>query len=110
MTIRHAALALLGFALAVSVPAAASDMEIAIVRVVRPVSTSPAALRQLKRRIADAALEVCGASTFSASGVKDATVRSACWRKSYADAIAQMGSSARADGIAIPRPRLKEQP
>src|SRR5882724_7152175 len=48
------------------------------VRYERRELTSPAAARSLLRRIGDAALESCGASSFSLSEVKSATVVSRC--------------------------------
>jgi UrcA family protein len=103
LTVRRATIALLGWVLAVPVQAAPTDTdaETVIVRVARPVSHSPAAMRRLDRRLAAAALDACGASAFSAPGVQDAVLRSACWRQSYADAIAQVGGSNHGRALAI---------
>ena len=54
--------------------------------------TSPAAARSLLRRIRDAALESCGASSFSLSEVKTATVASRCWMDAVDDAVRRIGS------------------
>ena len=62
------------------------------VRYERRKLTSPAAARSLLRRIGDAALESCGASSFSLSEVKTATVVSRCWRDAVDDAVRRIGS------------------
>jgi UrcA family protein len=49
--------------------------------------TSPTAARNLLRRIGDAALESCGASSFSLAEFKTATKRSRCWRDAVDDAV-----------------------
>ena len=54
--------------------------------------TSPAAARSLLRRIGDAALESCGASSFSLAELKTATVVSRCWRDAVDDAVRRIGS------------------
>ena len=48
---------------------------------------SPATARRLLRRIGDAALESCGASSFSLAEFKTATVVSRCWRDAVEDAV-----------------------
>jgi UrcA family protein len=48
---------------------------------------SPAAARRLLRRIGDAALESCGASSFSLAEFKIATAMSQCWRDAVDDAV-----------------------
>jgi UrcA family protein len=62
------------------------------VRYERRELTSPAAARGLLRRIGDAALESCGASAFSLSEVRTATVVSRCWRDAVDDAVRRIGS------------------
>jgi UrcA family protein len=62
------------------------------VRYERRELTSPAAARSLLRRIGDAALESCGASSFSLSEVRTATVVSRCWRDAVDDAVRRIGS------------------
>jgi UrcA family protein len=57
------------------------------VRYERRELTSPAAARRLLRRIGDAALESCGASSFSLPEFKTATVVSRCWRDAVDDAV-----------------------
>src|SRR3984957_1030108 len=57
------------------------------VRYERRELTSPAAARRLLRRIGDAALESCGASSFSLAEFKTATVMSRCWRDAVDDAV-----------------------
>jgi UrcA family protein len=54
--------------------------------------TSPTAMRGLFKRIGDAALEACGASSFSLAEVKTAAKRSACWRDAVDDAVGRVGS------------------
>jgi UrcA family protein len=49
--------------------------------------TSPAAARQLLRRIGEAALESCGASPFSLDEVKTAALASPCWKGAVDDAV-----------------------
>jgi UrcA family protein len=53
---------------------------------------SPIAARILLRRIGDAALESCGASSFSLSEFKVATEHSACWRDAVAEALRHIDS------------------
>ena len=60
------------------------------VAVIRPATTSPVKMRHLKRRLADAALEACGASGFSLAEMKAAAARSRCWQDAYAGAIVQI--------------------
>lgn len=92
----HLPLALIGSALVLVTPAHAdpAGTEIISIRVHRPAA---AARQDVERRIAAAALEACGASSFSAPGVKQAVARSACWHDSYARGIAQLDGDARAD-------------
>jgi UrcA family protein len=54
--------------------------------------TSPAAARRLLKRIGDAALESCGASSFSLAEFKTATEQSRCWRDAVADAVRRVDS------------------
>ena len=54
--------------------------------------TNPAAARHLLKRIGDAALESCGASTFSVAEVKTAIRASRCWKDAVDDAIRRIGS------------------
>jgi UrcA family protein len=49
--------------------------------------TSPAAARHLLRRIGNAALESCGASSFSLEEIKTAALASRCWRDAIDDAV-----------------------
>jgi len=55
--------------------------------------SSPVAARQLLHRIHEAALEVCGASSFSLSELKLATRESSCWRNAVADAVHRIDSA-----------------
>ena len=48
---------------------------------------SPAGARHLLRRIGKAALESCGASSFSLDEVKAATLASPCWSDAVDDAV-----------------------
>ena len=57
------------------------------VRYERRELTSPAAARRLLRRIGDAALESCGASSFSLAELRTATATSRCWRDAVDDAV-----------------------
>jgi UrcA family protein len=72
-------------------PAGLETTEIRV-RYERRELTSPAAARSLLRRIGDAALESCGASAFSLSEVKTATVVSRCWRDAVDDAVRRIGN------------------
>lgn len=89
-------LALIGSALMLVAPAHAdtAGTETVSIRVHR---SAAAARQDVERRIAAAALEACGASTFSAPGVRQAVARSACWHDSYARGVAQIDGDARAD-------------
>jgi UrcA family protein len=49
--------------------------------------TSPAGARRLLRRIGDAALESCGASSFSLAEFKTITVESQCWKDAVEAAV-----------------------
>ena len=49
--------------------------------------TSPAAARHLLRRIQKAALESCGASSFSLNEIKTSTAASRCWRDAVDNAV-----------------------
>jgi UrcA family protein len=49
--------------------------------------TSPAAARHLLRRIGKAALESCGASSFSLEEIKTEARASRCWRDAVDDAV-----------------------
>jgi UrcA family protein len=53
---------------------------------------SASAARGLLRRIRDAALESCGASSFSLAEFKTATESSQCWRDAVDDAVRRIGS------------------
>lgn len=80
------------------------------VRVARPAASARIATRTLERRIADAAMDVCGASPFSGAEVKAAVARSQCWHDSYAAGIAQIGAPSPADVAALPPPRTTGKP
>jgi UrcA family protein len=55
--------------------------------------TSNAGARNLLKRIGNAALESCGASSFSLADFKAATEQSRCWRAAVDDAVRSIGSS-----------------
>jgi UrcA family protein len=55
---------------------------------------SATAARRLLTRIGNAALESCGASTFSLVEFKAATETSQCWRDAVDDAVRRIGSPA----------------
>jgi UrcA family protein len=57
------------------------------VRYERRELSSPVAARRLLRRIGDAALDACGASSFSLAEFRTATVGSQCWREAVDDAV-----------------------
>ena len=69
--------------------AAASGLETTEIRLrfERRELSSPSAARRLLRRIGDAALESCGASSFSLAEFKAATVVSRCWRDAVDNAV-----------------------
>ena len=67
-------------------PAAAQSTEIRVRYDHRELS-SPAGARHLLRRIGNAALESCGASSFSLSEVKTAAMASPCWKDAVDDAV-----------------------
>jgi UrcA family protein len=54
--------------------------------------TSPAGARRLLRRIGDAALESCGASSFSLAEFKVVTLQSRCWKDAVDDAVRRIDS------------------
>jgi UrcA family protein len=53
---------------------------------------SHAGARRLLQRIGDAALEACGASSFSLTEVKSATIASQCWKDAVAAAVRRIDS------------------
>ena len=109
---RHISTALLALAFigpAAAAPAAA-DLGASTVRVARPTANSPAAERLAERRIADAALEVCGASPFSVAEAKAAVGRSRCWHDSYARGVAQLHGGAPASLASLPSSRTRGKP
>ncbi len=54
--------------------------------------TSPTGARFLLRRIGDAALEACGASTFSLAEFKTATQAGKCWRDAVDETVRRIGN------------------
>ena len=54
--------------------------------------TTEAGARRLLRRIDDAALESCGASSFSLTELKIITAESRCWKDAVADAVRRIDS------------------
>lgn len=86
--------ALAALAAMMPAPATAADRADATrsvtVRHIDPSLTSPAAATRLLTRLDKAALEVCGASGFSLSDVKQATRRSRCWQDAMADAVRRL--------------------
>ncbi|WP_298686534.1 UrcA family protein [uncultured Sphingomonas sp.] len=97
-------------ALALAVPAAADPGATTSVRVIRPTAATPGAARIAERRIADAALEVCGASPFSVAEAKTAVAHSRCWHDSYARGIAQLHGGAPARVASLPPSRTRGEP
>ncbi len=69
--------------------AAATELKTTEIRVqfARRELTSAAGARRLLRRIGGAALESCGASSFSLAEFKTATLMSRCWRDAVDDAV-----------------------
>jgi len=102
---RLIAIAMLALGCAGPAFAAEAGEQTTSVRVFRAEPASPMADRHLKHRIADAALEVCGASSFSLAEVKNAVAHSACWRRSYADGLSQIrGGTETADTTSLTPP------
>jgi UrcA family protein len=62
------------------------------VRYNRTELTSTLGARNLLKRIGNAALESCGASSFSLAEFKAATEQSRCWRTAVDDAVRSIGS------------------
>jgi|GEM_PF-6694719 len=110
-TLRHALTvfgSILGCALANAAQADGTGLETVTIHVHRPAAAG--ARPDLQRRIAAAAREACGASPFSAPGVKEAVARSACWHDSYAAGIAQIDGAARSTFAANPAARGRGKP
>lgn len=105
MRLPHPA-AIAALALSLGLPlaalAAGPDERTTIVHVRRPAVTSPAAARRLELRLADAALEACGAPAGSLAEVKADVRRSRCWQDSYAGAVAQVRGSLAQAGRGLP--------
>ena len=80
-------------ALLLAAPSLAADPLANQVRVSRAWLTndSPATSRRALNLLGRAAMEACGASTFSLPGYKDAVRHSPCWQQSMADALVQVG-------------------
>ncbi|WP_294395292.1 UrcA family protein [uncultured Sphingomonas sp.] len=58
---------------------------------------------RVQRRLANAALEACGASTFSLTDVKRAVAGSTCWRQAYAEAAGRVRwPDGRRDSVVAP--------
>jgi UrcA family protein len=55
---------------------------------------SPVAARMLLKRIGNAALESCGASSFSLNEFRVATEHSECWKNAVAEAVRDIDSPA----------------
>jgi UrcA family protein len=87
-------LVLLVVGLTAPVRAVEPGVETITIRVRGAANQSPAALRHLRQRLADAALEACGAAPGSLAEVKDAVRRTPCWRDSYSLAISQAAGHA----------------
>jgi UrcA family protein len=88
---RTAPLFLIACGLATPVAARDVDVDTVVIRVPRPSDTTPDAMRRLRGRISEAALEACGLTPGSLAEVKSAIRRSDCWRKGYNGARAQIG-------------------
>ena len=71
---------------------AGSETSAIRVRYNRTDLTSTAGARNLLRRIGNAALESCGASSFSLAEFKAATEQSRCWRAAVDNAVRNIGS------------------
>jgi UrcA family protein len=84
-------LALLILGLAAPVRAIEPGIETSTIRVRGTADPSAGAQRHLKQRLADAALEACGAAPGSLVEVKDAVRRTRCWQDSYTRALSQTG-------------------
>ncbi len=87
--LRTVPIALIVLSLVTSIAAAEPGIETTAIRVRGAASTSPAAMRHLKERISQAALEVCGAAPGSLAEMKDAVAHTRCWHDSYSGGIAQ---------------------
>jgi UrcA family protein len=74
--------------------AAPAGLETSTIRVRynRTELTSTTGARNLLKRIGNAALESCGASSFSLAEVKAATEQSLCWRAAVDDAVRSIGN------------------
>ena len=80
------------FALATPLLAASNDeaTAVAVRQVNLPAETSVQAQRLLGR-LSDAAMEACGASSFSVMQYRQAVRGSACWRTSMTDVVHRIG-------------------
>ena len=77
-------------ALIVAAPAFAEDVGTITTRIAvkRLAVHSPADARRLQRHITDAALEACGASSYSLTEARAAVIRSSCYKTAIAQADA----------------------
>lgn len=106
MSVLHSApLVLLVLGLATPARATGPRAETIVIRVRGAASDSPAAARHLRQRIADAALEACGAGPGSLAEAKMSVARTQCWKGSYAGGMAQAKNVA-----ALPPSRLGGEP
>ncbi|WP_404710622.1 UrcA family protein [Sphingomonas sp. MMS24-J13] len=72
---------------AASVQAANEEPTAVRVRHVDPALGSPREAKVLLNRLGDAAMEACGASSFSVAQYRQAVRDSACWRTSMTDVV-----------------------
>lgn len=92
MSVLRNPLVLLVLGLATASHAADQRGDTNVIRVRPAASASPAAARHLRQRIADAALEACGAGPGSLAEAKASVASSQCWKDSYAGGIAQVAT------------------
>jgi UrcA family protein len=85
LAIPAAGLALIVFA--ASVQAASEEPSAVTVNHVDRALGSRTEAKQLLNRLSDAAMEACGASTFSVAQHRQAVLGSACWRTSMTDVV-----------------------
>jgi UrcA family protein len=94
------AVAAAGLAVLVGMPAfAAGDQQtaVAVRHVVAPANANEA--DRLLRRLDEAAMEACGASTHSLSQYRDTIRRSACWRTSMTDVVQRIADAKLTDAF-----------
>ncbi len=100
MTATTITLTLCSAAMAAAPARSSGRHDIVTVRLPNAKPQTEAEAQRLLRTLGNAALEVCGASSFSLADVKAAVRRSACWHETMARAVTEADSQMLAEAYA----------